>query len=600
MRALVTGAAGFIGCHLAKALKEKGYFVRGLIMPHEDGGELEALGVEIVRGDLIDPQSLAGVADTIDTVFHLAARTADWGTHRQFEAVMVDGTRNLLAQAEGSVSRFVYCSSMAALGLGRALAGLDEDALPRKTGIPYCDTKIAAEDLVAAFCTQNRIAHTIVRPANVIGPGSVWVRDVLDAFMKGPLPLIARGGAPGAFVYIDNLVDGIILAGESETAVGKTYHFRDDYALTWGQYLKTLGSWIGAAPAMGLSFRVAWLLGHLCETVCTPIGLRPPLTRLAAGVMGKDNEVDTRRARQELGWKSRVSQEAAMAEIKAWVETRYRPAGNPGLKRFYNRCAVITGGSSGIGFETAALLAEKGAHLLLVARDKDRLDQAAQRISSRRLRPHQKIHTLALDITRPLEVDRRLPRAVRELGKLDIIINNAGILDTKGFEKSSHDSFDALMKTNVYGTRNVIAALLPEMTGPGHIVNIGSGAGLMGIFGYTSYCTSKYAVMGLSESLRIELNPRNILVSVVCPPRVTTPMDEREALTLPPETRAMKRLGGTLTPEYVAEAVVKGMVKKRFLIIPGRLMNLQYLIQRCLGGPITRRAVDLIVRLARR
>jgi len=600
MRTLVTGAAGFIGCHLAKALVAKGDFVRCLIMPHEDGGELEKLGVEIVRGDLTDPHSIAGVADTIDIVFHLAARTADWGSRRQFEAVMVAGTRNLLEGAAGNVSRFVYCSSIAALGLGRELAGLNEDAHRLKTFIPYCDTKIAAEDLVASFCRQNGLAHTIVRPANVIGPGSVWVRDILDAFMKGPLPLIAKGRAPGAFVYIDNLVDGITLAGESDNAVGRVYHFRDDFPITWGEYLGTLGRWVGKHPSMGLPYRAAWLLGGLCEALCTPLGVRPPMSRLAAGVMGVDNEVDAGRAKQELGWKPKVRQDEAMARIKSWVETAYRPRDD--VKSFYNKCVVITGGSSGIGLETAALLAEKGAHLLLVARNKEKLEQAKQRISSRRLGNHQKIHTLDLDITRPGEVDSRLPVAAGALGTVDILINSAGILDTNCFEKTSHESFDAVIQTNVYGTRNVIASLLPKMraSGRGCIVNIGSGAGLMGIFGYTSYCASKYAILGLSESLRIELKSYNIFVSVVCPPRVITPMDEQEALSLPPETRAMKRLGGKLAPEFVAKSVVKGIIKKRFLIIPGGLMKLQYLIQRCLGGPITRAAADFIVKLARR
>ena len=292
MRTLVTGAAGFIGCHLAKVLAANGHFVRGLIMPHEDAGELEALGIEIFRGDLTDPASLAGIAKGIDAVFHLAARTADWGSFRQFEMVMVDGTRNLLEASAEGVSRFVYCSSMAALGPDRHLVGLDEEAPRHTTGIPYCDTKIVAEDLVADFCTENRMAHTIVRPANVIGPGSVWVRDILDAFIRGPFPLMNKGRAPGAFVYIDNLVEGILLAGLSPKAVGRVYHFRDNYSLTWGEYLTTLGEWVGRAPFGNLPFRAAWGGGKLCETLFTPLGIRPPMSRLAAGVMGLNNDVD--------------------------------------------------------------------------------------------------------------------------------------------------------------------------------------------------------------------------------------------------------------------------------------------------------------------
>ena len=322
MNILITGAAGFIGFHLTKELVKKGHRVRGLLLPQEDGKALEQMGVEIFRGNLTAPDSLEGAAHAMDIVFHLAARTLDWGTRKQFEVVMVDGTRNLLEASQGQIGRFVYCSSVAAYGFGRNLAGFDEEAERKECGIPYCDTKIMAEDLVASYCRARRLDYTIVRPANVFGPGSVWVKEVLDAFRRGPFPLIDKGRAPGAFVYIDNLVDGLILAGLSDIAIGKTYLFRDDYPITWAEYLKTLGSWIGKAPTGGMPFWLAWALGACFEKLLVPLGIRPPLTRLVAGVMGRDLSVDPSLDRQELGWESRVSQDEAMERIKAWVDIR--------------------------------------------------------------------------------------------------------------------------------------------------------------------------------------------------------------------------------------------------------------------------------------
>ena len=114
--------------------------------------------------------------------------------------------------------------------------------------------------------------------------------------------------------------------------------------------------------------------------------------------------------------------------------------------------------------------------------------------------------------------------ALIEFGAPDILVSNAGIPCAGYFEDISFEFFDATMKTNVYGARNIVAALLPHMKNRDcQIVIVSSGAGLMGLFGYTGYGTSKFALVGFAESLRSELNRYNIAVSLVCPPEVDTP-----------------------------------------------------------------------------
>jgi nucleoside-diphosphate-sugar epimerase len=325
MKALVTGAGGFIGSFLTAGLHSRGYSIRGLFLPGEDAAAAQKLGVEVFRGDLTEPETLTGAADGVDLVFHLATRVSDWGGTKLFERVMVGGTENLMAECSGKIKRFVYFSSVAALGFGRDIDGLTEDAVRIPCGVPYCDTKMRAEDLVSRLASEAGIQYVIIRPANVIGPGSVWVWDVLDAYYRGPLPLIEGGRAPGAFVWVTNLVDGAIAAAELKTAASKTYHFRDDYRITWEGYQRFLGSLIGKRPAGSIPFSVAWRLGGILEAILSPLGIRPPLTRLAAGVMGKNLDVDTTRARKELGWTGKVGEAQAMAEIERWVREVYIP-----------------------------------------------------------------------------------------------------------------------------------------------------------------------------------------------------------------------------------------------------------------------------------
>lgn len=336
------------------------------------------------------------------------------------------------------------------------------------------------------------------------------------------------------------------------------------------------------------------------EKILSPFSVRPPITRLAVGIMGLNNDFDNGLARQELGWESLVTRQEAMKNIKSWVQTNYKAPFHPKIRSFYNKTVFITGGSSGIGLEIARLFVNKGAHVILMARGVEKLDEAIAGLKLAKQSSHQKTAVFPMDVSRADDVNQVLEQAVSEFGTPDIVVNSAGILDTDYFENISVDSFDSVIKVNLYGVRHVITALLPAMKerGYGHIVNIASAAGLIGLFGYSSYSASKFAVIGMSECLRSELKQHNISISVVCPARVITDMDEKERETIPPETRALKMLTGKMTPEYVAKITLKGLEKNRFIVIPGYLFKALYLLQRYLGGYISMVVVDKIVQLA--
>ena len=113
---------------------------------------------------------------------------------------------------------------------------------------------------------------------------------------------------------------GLVLAGRNEQASCQTYFFRDNWQITWKEYLTDLSAMLGKKPRFSLPFRLARALGHLAEGISRPLGTRPMITRNAVGLMGRDNDVDTTKARTELGWETRVTYQQAMKEIRAWVE----------------------------------------------------------------------------------------------------------------------------------------------------------------------------------------------------------------------------------------------------------------------------------------
>lgn len=316
---LVTGAGGFIGSFLCRKLSANGYRIRALAFPGENVRQLQALGADIRVGDLTKPETIQGIADGVDIIYHLAGRVTDWGPKKVFYDAIVDATKNLLAESACKISRFVYVSSFCACGMGRHFKGMKEDDPVYKTGIPYGDAKLDAEELVKEYHRKKGMLYTIVRPANVVGPGSIWVKDVFERLQKSAVPLIDHGHYSASLIYVENLVDGLVLAGTKDEAKNNIYFFRDDWDVTWERYLSDLGSIAGKKPAFSVPFRIAWIAAAVSERLYAPFHVRPPATRAAVAIMGRDLDVDTARARNELGWKTHVTYEQAMMTIEAWI-----------------------------------------------------------------------------------------------------------------------------------------------------------------------------------------------------------------------------------------------------------------------------------------
>ena len=263
---------------------------------------------------------------------------------------------------------------------------------------------------------------------------------------------------------------------------------------------------------------------------------------------------------------------------------------------FSEKLVFITGGSSGIGLALARKLFSYGANVVIIARNSEKLEDARRDIEQFKVSSGQFIRCLSADVSNSANLSRIIPQAMKESGTPDILINSAGIINNDYLGKISYDTFDAIMKINLYGTRNMIAEVLPAMkNGGGHIVIISSAAGLMGMCGYTAYGTSKFALVGFAECLRGELKQQGISLTVVCPPEVDTPMLLDEMKTIPSEIRILKNMSGQLKPEFVAARVLQAIARKKFMVVPGFRTKWLWYTQR-LTPALFRLSSDMIIK----
>lgn len=246
---------------------------------------------------------------------------------------------------------------------------------------------------------------------------------------------------------------------------------------------------------------------------------------------------------------------------------------------FREKRVFITGGSSGIGKALAEQLVRAGAHVLIAARGEEKLQKVAAELDAL---PTGRCLALALDIADREAVEREVPRVPELLGGLDILINNAGIVRPGYIMDIEDEVFEDMMRVNYFGTVRVTRTLLPHFIAQksGHICTLSSFAGLIGIFGYTAYAASKFALAGFCDCLRQELLAHGIGVSVVFPADTDTPQLAYEEQYKPPETKAIAGNVKLLPPEQVAKEILSGIAAGRYQILPGSSTKFSHFMYR--------------------
>ena len=315
----VTGATGFTGGHLARGLLARGHAVRVLVREREKASQLQAEGFDVAVGDIRDRSAIGSALKDVEIVYHVAAIYRQAGvTTATYRAVNATAVGDIVESAAGAgARRVVHCSTVGVHG-DIEHPPANEDA-PLKPGDIYQDTKLEGERIAREAGKRTGIEVTIVRPSGIYGPGDRRLFKLFGGVARRRFPLLGSGEIYYHLTYIDDLVEGFRLAGEAPAAANRTYILAGGEVTTLNELVKLVADVAGVAPPR-LHFPVwpVWTAAALCEAVCVPFGIEPPLYRRRVDFYTKSRAFDISRARQEIGFNPRVGLRDGIARTLAW------------------------------------------------------------------------------------------------------------------------------------------------------------------------------------------------------------------------------------------------------------------------------------------
>ncbi len=325
MRAVVTGASGFLGGRLAQMLAEAGEEVTVLARPASDLRHLAQTPVHVVRGDLSDGAALLVAVRDATHIFHCAACSTDWAPRRTYVEANVEGTRNLLQAARQAhrLQRFVHVSTTDVYGY--PLSPCTEEGPLVQTGLPYNSTKVEGERAVWAAAATDGLPVTVVRPATIYGPrGKDFTTEIAKLLRQRLMAVIDGGAAPGGFIYVDTVADAMMQAARSPGAIGEAFNLAEGTGTTWRQYVALFAEMLGTRrPWIDLSSRTALGLATAMEAPHRMFGLpgRPLLTRHAVYLLARSQEFPIAKARKHFGFAPTVGLEEGLRRSVAWLRS---------------------------------------------------------------------------------------------------------------------------------------------------------------------------------------------------------------------------------------------------------------------------------------
>ncbi len=314
---LVTGATGFTGSHLVRSLVADGVPVRVIARSAERARQLLPDGVEIIEGDIADPEVIERAMRGVGTVYHLAAvyREAKHPDLR-YREVNVEASRLLLeAAVRASVRRYVHCSTVGVHG--HIAAPPADESAAYAPGDVYQATKCEAEQLALTY--RDRIPLAVARPTAIYGPGDTRLLKMFRLISQQRFPLLGGGENYYHTVHVKDLVRGLRLLGTHSRAVGEVFILGGESYLKLSELAAMIASVAGVpAPWLRLPVRPFQLVGSLVEKICVPLGIEPPIYRRRVDFFTKSRAFSIEKARHLLGYRPEVRLVDGIRETMDW------------------------------------------------------------------------------------------------------------------------------------------------------------------------------------------------------------------------------------------------------------------------------------------
>ncbi|MDZ4298640.1 MAG: SDR family oxidoreductase [Moraxellaceae bacterium] len=565
MNYFVTGATGFIGKFLLERLLQRpDAEIYVLVRPGseakfvslcqrfaEAASRLHLVSGDITQAGLVSAEDKARLAGHIDHVFHLAAVYDMAMDDATADLVNNEGTRNVVefANALGGQVRLHHVSSIAVAGedfVGTFTESMFDQGQPIRH--PYYRTKFESEKIVRE---EARVPYRVYRPGAVVGDSRTGEMDKIDGpyyFFKTIqklsftlpkwLPLIAIKGGRVTLVPVDYVAAAMDHIAHQPGLDGKAFFLIQSPAPTMGEMLQTLlqaahGPELAAnlnlqtlhKPVRHITGRLSQIVPHFDDLFERIVGA-PPAAVTAAFTQTRYDDSQARAALAGSGIHCPDLRDYADKLWQYWslyldIHTKVSTRAKRNLN---GKVVVVTGASSGIGFQVAKKVAAAGARVVLVARQQDKLAQAQQVIQLM----GGEAYVYPCDLNDMDAIDQCAQQILTDLGHVDVLVNNAG----RSIRRAVVDSYDRFhdfertMQLNYFGAVRMTLNLLPSMAHQksGHIINISSIGVLTNAARFSAYVASKAALDAFGRCLAAEVKHRHIEITSVYMPLVRTPM----------------------------------------------------------------------------